>query len=875
MPIVSRLLLRLALILLLGITCTWAQSATPQVAANGHTSMALDSLGNLYGWGDNGSGLLGRTDKAYAAQAIQAGTVFAKGFPGSRRIFLLEPDGTLWGAGYNQFGQLGDGSFFLRRTGLVRLGTGYRELAVGTLHTLAIMTDGRLRSWGANEAGQLGDGQLQQRNRPYEVTLSGVVSVAAGAAHSLAVLSDGTLWAWGRNQHGQLGDGTTTNKTQPVKVGEGFVQVAAGDDFSMARRADGTVIAWGHNSYGQLGDGGTTSRSTPGPLPGRYTYIAASTTVALGLDADGGLWRWGRWVSTVTESMPTTPQKIAQSVMAISVGEQHLLAQKTDGSLYALGSNLYGELGIDDDSTGTALTLVRVASHPNSFAAGGRQSVLIDATGHAWAWGDNSDGQLAQGLDERLSVPVVLATQVQQFALGASVAYVLREDGSLWAWGDNSDGRLGDGSRRSRANPIRIGDGFAAVSTSGTQTFGLKTDGSLWAWGNNSFGQLGLGDEVSRNRPSLVGNGFSAVSAGAEHTLALKTDGSLWAWGRNRYGQLGNGLFEAAFDVQTNAIPLRIGIGYTDILAGAHHSLALKTDGTLWSWGWNGYGQVGDGSLISRASPVLVKTGVAKLLSASISTLVLGQDGRAYAWGYNGEPRRNYNVLLAGRDQYAVTLPTVVAGNWTGASAGSSHALYLRRDGVVFSVGYQQFGQLGDGSFDDVRARATSVLGVDMDGLLDLQPQTANELQPGDAPAVYVRTRRQGELTGLSMGVQVRVPAAIRSTGPVARSSGSGGSYLMYVAASLPTGNDGVPLWFLLQPQAQYPEPTWATLSQPMAAYLQNISTADTSQLEFDVLSNLDTTTLAGATLYVGYGLSQDEMIQSQRYRVFFTVPTE
>lgn len=866
---------RLALSLLLGVVGAYAQTITPQVAASSHTSMALDNLGNLYGWGDNGSGLLGRMDKAYAAQAMQPDTVFARGFAGTRRIFLLEPDGTLWGAGSNQFGQLGDGSFFLRRTGLVRLGTGYRELAVGTFHTLAILTDGRLRSWGANNAGQLGDGQSQPRSRPYEIALSSVVSVAAGDAHSLAVLSDGSLWAWGSNQYGQLGDGTTTQRAQPVRIGEGYTQVAAGDDFSIARRADGSVLTWGRNQLGQLGDGGTANRTTPGPVTGRYTYVTASATVALALDAEGGLWRWGRLVSASSEALQANPTRIAQSVSAISAGEQHLLAQKTDGSLYALGSNLYGELGIDDDSTGTAPTLIRIASRPNSFAAGGKQSMLIDASGHAWAWGDNGDGQLAQGRDDRLSVPVALATQVRQFALGSSVAYVIREGGSLWAWGDNSDGRLGDGSRRSRATPIRIGDGFAAISTSGTQTFGLKTDGSLWAWGSNDFGQLGLGDEVNRSRPTLVGTGFSAVAAGAEHTLALKTDGSLWAWGRNRYGQLGNGQFESRLGLQANATPQRIGSGYSAVLTGAHHSLALKADGTLWAWGWNDYGQVGDGTLTSRSDPVLVKTGVAKILSAGINTLVLGRDGRTYAWGYNGEPRRAFNLLTAGPGQYAVTTPTVVAGNWTAASAGASHALYLRRDGVVFSVGYQQFGQLGDGSFDDVRSRATSVLGVDMNGLLDLQPEVAKELQPGDVPAVFVRTRRQGELAGLSLGVQIRVPAAARTAALATRSTSSGGSYLMYVAASLPTGNDGAPLWFLLQPQAQYPEPTWAALSQPMAAYLQNISTADTSQLEFDVLSNLDTTTLAGATLYVGYGLSQDEMIQSQRYRVFFTVPAE
>lgn len=854
-------------------------AAIAQVAASGNTSMAVDTNGNLFGWGDNGSGLLGKADKAYSPVVVPGQTPYGRGFAGTNRMFLIDTSSVLWGTGNNQFGQLGDGTFFLRRTSLVKLGSGYQDLAVGTFHTLAIKSDGSLWSWGSGDYGQLGDGLAAERSRPFALSLGKALSIAAGTYHSLAVLTDGSLWAWGNNQYGQLGDGTTANKSRPTKIGDGYVQVVAGDYFSMARKTDGTVVAWGRNNHGQLGDGGTNNSASAVQVPGRFTHIVAGASTGLALDASAGLWHWGRSLDSSVLTTLSTPKRITTGVRNISAGEQHLLLQKIDGSLYALGSNESGALGVEDQADIDTTVIVKVSNDPASFAAGGQQSLLIDTSGRAYAWGSNSEGQLGQGRDDRLSVPVLLASSVKQLALSNSVAYVIRDDGIMWAWGENRDGRLGDGSARSRSTLVKVGEGFETVSNGNTQALAIKTDGSLWAWGLNDFGQLGLGDVLNRSRPTKVGDGYRSVAAGAEHTLAIKTDGSLWSWGRNRYGQLGNGQFEQRFGPQANSTPVKIGDGYVSILAGAHHSLALKSDGSVWAWGWNDYGQVGNGTTNSQAVPVQVATNIAKLLSASINSVVLGLDGKTYVWGHNGEQRRRYNVLLAGSDVFTLNSPAAITGNWVAASAGSSHAIYLRKDGIAFSVGYQQFGQLGDGSFDDVRIHPSAVLGVDVSGLLDLQPATPKQFQPGDVPPVFVKTNRQGENTKLSMGVQVRlVPppsgAGGTSVGIGPKTTAATG-YQLYVVAAVPLAAGAPMLWVSLQPKQEYSSPTWAGVSQPLAAYLQNITTTDTSLVEFDVLDNLDTTQLAGASLYLGYGLNQDEMIQSQRYRVFFVVPTE
>jgi len=249
-----------------------------------------------------------------------------------------------------------------------------------------------------------------------------------------------------------------------------------------------------------------------------------------------------------------------------------------------------------------------------------------DAPKTLWAWGKNNAGQL--GLSDAItrSSPVQVGALVnwRSVSVGNFQSLATKTDGTLWAWGKNEYGQLGLGDYVYRSSPVQVGilATWGAIATSSRQSFALKTDGTLWSWGRNTGnGYLGLGDYVhyvgypwytnlklSRSSPVQVGTlaTWSAVSVGgSSFSLALKTDGTLWAWGTSgSEGYLGLG------DLIKRSSPTQIGTlaTWSQIGNGSRHSLAIKTDGTLWAWGHNVYGQHGLADFAARSSPAQVGT---------------------------------------------------------------------------------------------------------------------------------------------------------------------------------------------------------------------------------------------------------------------------
>ena len=354
--------------------------------------------------------------------------------------------------------------------------------------------------------------------------------------------------------------------------------------------------------------------------------IAASNSTSVAVMADGTVWQWGYFYGSVDQA---TPQKIAISgVKQVAVGDDHVVALMEDGTVRAWGSNSYGQLG--DGTYNDSLSPVKVQglSGVISIAAGKYHSLALKSDGTVWAWGSNNYGQLGEGSLNYPGSPTPIQVgglaSITAIYSGGSHCFALQNNGLLWAWGENVHGVLGDGTNVGRFTPVMSKINNIDVLAAGDfgHALAVKDDGTVWAWGFNYMGQLGEGG-TSLNDQGIVSYGSEAddynpdtvrgisdaisVAAGGSHSVALTKDGEVWTWGSNMDGQLGIGTVGGSDQTSPVEVP---GLDeVTAIAAGMYHTLALKSDGTVWAWGSNDNGQIGNSSVSSTASPVQVLIG--------------------------------------------------------------------------------------------------------------------------------------------------------------------------------------------------------------------------------------------------------------------------
>jgi len=296
----------------------------------------------------------------------------------------------------------------------------------------------------------------------------------------------------------------------------------------------------------------------------------------------------------------------------ISAGEYHSLAIAPNGSLWSWGYNHVGQLGLGDNIDKHSPKQVG-AGHNWLAVSGGRSFTLaLKPDGSLWGWGYNYFYQQFGGPPSDRYTPTHVGTEYNNWvavAAGGDHSLGLRADGSLWSSGANSAGQCGLGYLSEKVvGPARIGldNDWAAIAAGTSHSLAIKTDGSLWAWGQNDRAQLGLNDTGNRNTPTRVGsdNDWAAVSGGFNHSLGIKTNGTLWGWGDNVNGQLGVGAPLTARLIPTQVTTVT---GLKTLLAGARSSLGIRTNGSLWAWGYNNHGQLGQGDPTSdKNTPVKV-----------------------------------------------------------------------------------------------------------------------------------------------------------------------------------------------------------------------------------------------------------------------------
>ena len=383
----------------------------------------------------------------------------------------------------------------------------------------------------------------------------------------------------------------------------------------------------------------------------------------------------------------------------VSAGGNHTVAIKADGTLWSWGQNTYGQLG--NNSTANSSIPVQENTQATNWAAvsaGGNHTVAIKADGSMYAWGRNNVGQLgiAAGDTTNRNVPtrVGTATDWAYVSAGGSHTVAIKTGGSMYAWGANDISQLGDGTMTNCQTPLQIGsDTWTAVATGQRHTVAINKNGELYAWGGGYYGQLGggiSGDTANRNVPTKIGTAtdWAAVAAGEDHSVAMKTDGTLWAWGDNRYGQIGDGT-----TTQRNA-PVRIGMGWTAVSAGGYNTIAIKEGGTIWIWGDNRYGQIGDGTNVNRTSPVRIGMGWTAVSAGGFHTVATKGDGNIWAWGNNDSgqlgdgttTRRNVPTEIGVYKQnfpISVSQLSVTTASLPGATAGTFYSQQLTSNSNV------------------------------------------------------------------------------------------------------------------------------------------------------------------------------------------------
>ena len=367
-------------------------------------------------------------------------------------------------------------------------------------------------------------------------------------------------------------------------------------------------------------------------------------------------------------------------------------------------------------------------SENQMIAAGTAHTIAIKADSTAMTWGFNFHGQLGDGtlLTRRIPVPVQTLTDVISGAVGLAHTAALRSNNTVWSWGSNVVGELGDGTTTNSITPVQTLNlsNVKSISISASHTVALRSDGTVWAWGSNGSGQLGDGTTTSRSIPTRVQNltNVTAISAGSSHTVALRADGTVWAWGWNRNGQLGDG----TWDTQS-LVPVQVQ-DLTDIIAisaGWTHTVALREDGTVWTWGGYSWGQLANGG-VSQRTPGKVQNLVdAIAISAGQDmTIVLRENGTVWSSGANWSGQLGDGTVTQRNTLVQVRNLT----NITAISAGSSHTVALRRDGTVWAWGWNGHGQLGDGTITS-RDTPVQVRGSGGVGFLNLFESVSNQME--------------------------------------------------------------------------------------------------------------------------------------------------
>ncbi|MGC9940556.1 MAG: RCC1 repeat- and reductase domain-containing protein [Verrucomicrobiota bacterium] len=365
-----------------------------------------------------------------------------------------------------------------------------------------------------------------------------------------------------------------------------IVQFWGGGQDTMVLLADGSVWTWGSNVAGKLGNNQSSAN---------YGDNSFDSYLPVKVHGPGNV-------------------GYLNSIIAVSAGEAVNTALRADGTVWAWGDNEFAQLG--NGTTNDAWTPVQVIGLTNIVGISGRgyHTLALKSDGTVWAWGWNYYGQLGIGSTATVLVPRQVLGITNPAAISAcySTSLVLMPNGTVEMWGTDKVGEMGQGGFGFHSyTPIPVPGISNVLSISGDfqEPEALKSDGSIWMWGYNNLGQLGIGTTNNTNIPMQVLNLTNMIFAGVtgdRNNCAIRTDHTVWIWGRNYNGQLGNGMTDSVAHPFPEPMAAFGNATVVAVQTPDWQSLALESDGTMWSWGSNPHGQLGNGTTNDAWSPGLV-----------------------------------------------------------------------------------------------------------------------------------------------------------------------------------------------------------------------------------------------------------------------------
>ncbi|MBK8256114.1 MAG: hypothetical protein IPK82_26025 [Polyangiaceae bacterium] len=623
----------------------------------------------------------------------------------------IRQEGTIWCWGLNTSGQVGTGTsdaFFVRP---VSIGDAkdWQLVTAGSAYTCALAQTGKVSCWGNNSFGQLGDGTIVAKTSPVPgaTAFSDWTMIDAGTSHACGIRQGGIAMCWGRNNVGQIGDGTkdnngdgtADNELSPVAVAGGgtYLTVSAGSDFSCGVRTDHTLWCWGLNSSRQLGDGTTTEAAAPVQEKSKatdWTTVDTGNAWACAVKQNGTRYCWG--VNNFAQGGDGTQAAIVEPEQGDAVAEGKAVQLGWDaaacgirdaGSVHCWGDGSLGQAAQSGaESIALSPTQVGTDADWKSISAGLRTVCGVRASGELLCWGTTSRGALASGFSADRSEPTLVGDAADWTSVETNVdnGCGLRA-GKLYCWGRNLQSNLGDGTGTTRVSPVPIGDTLTFTSFSVGRFFGCGVAGTdLYCWGRDDLGQLANDVGITHSpSPALVvatanTSPWVQVSAGLDSACAVKQDKTLWCWGSDALGQVGDGAGTAG-GATGQQVPKQVlpaaAADWNHVSITRDTACGLRGAGTLWCWGRNGDGQVGNGATANVVAPVQIGTAVyASVEAGQFHTCAIDTNGALWCWGRNSS-----GELGQGNTVNPINAPVQVGTDtdWAGVYLGMG-AAHLR-----------------------------------------------------------------------------------------------------------------------------------------------------------------------------------------------------